>query len=269
MIKQTTARDMLAALLLTTGMATFPLAAHADAAPPSTPAADPAPALGSGDIIVTARKRQESILNVPVVEIALPASTLERMQVQDLQGITKLVPGLSLGSSVLSVGTQVSIRGVGNSTIDAGVDQSVSLNLDGLQLSQGLAYGSGTFDLGTVEVLKGPQTLFYGKSSPGGVISLRTADPTDKFEVILRGAHEFEANEWRGEAIVSGPVTDTLGLRLSTMYDHQDGFYRNVATSLAATGATGPANSHAGDTTSYIIRGTAVFKPAAQTSKRA
>jgi iron complex outermembrane receptor protein len=259
-------RSAITALFLTTGLAGLPSGARADdaaaAGAASAPSAEPVATLDPNDIIVTARKRNESILNVPVIETAITAATLERLQTQDLQGITKLVPGLSLGSSVLAVGTQVSIRGVGNSTLDAGVDQSVSLNLDGLQLSQGLAYSSGLFDVGTVEVLKGPQTLFYGKSSPGGVISLRTADPTDKFEVTLRGGREFEAREWRGEATISGPVTDTLGLRVAAMYDHTGGFYRNIATPLAPTGAAGPAHHRAGDSTSYIIRGTAVFKPA-------
>src|SRR2546430_8717056 len=60
----------------------------------------------------------------------------------------------------------------------------------------------GMFDVGQVEVLKGPQALFYGKSSPGGVISLRTADPTDKFEVIARAGYDAEARERRGELIL-------------------------------------------------------------------
>ena len=148
-----------------------------------------------GEIIVTARKRQESILNVPVVETALPQATLQRFQTQDLKDIATLVPGLTLGDSILSIGTQISIRGVGTTTFNPGIDQSVSLNIDGLQLSQGLAYSSALFDMGQVEVLKGPQSLFYGKSSPGGVISIRTADPSDRFELIARAGYEFEAQE--------------------------------------------------------------------------
>ena len=93
-------------------------------------AGDQAPA--AGDIIVTARKRQESMLNVPVVETAIPAMQLERLQTPDLKDITKLAPGLLIGTSVLSIGQQVSIRGVGTSSFDPGIDQSVSLNIDGL-----------------------------------------------------------------------------------------------------------------------------------------
>ena len=220
------------------------------------------------EIIVPARKRQESILHVPVIETALPARQLERFQTQDLQDLATKVPGLALGPAVLSIGTQVSLRGVGTNTLDAGVDQSVSLNLDGLQLSNGLAYSSGMFDVGQVEVLKGPQALFYGKNSPGGVIALRTADPTDRFEVIARAGHEFLANEHRGEVIVSGPVTDTLGLRLAAMYDNSDGFFTNAAIPAPGTGALAPRHSTNPPDRNYIVRGTAVWKPSSQFDAR-
>ena len=166
------------------------------------------------EIIVTARKREESILDVPVVEIAVPAQQLERIQTVDLHDVATLVPGPILGDSAQSVGTQVSIRGVGTSTLDTGIDQSVALNLDGLQLTQGLAYESAIFDVSQVEVLKGPQALFYGKNSPGGVISVRSADPTDKVEVIARYGHEFVADENRAELVLSGPVNDQLKLQI-------------------------------------------------------
>jgi iron complex outermembrane receptor protein len=212
------------------------------------------------EVIVTARKRQESILNVPVVETALPQQKLQRFQTQDLKDIAKLVPGLALGSSLLSIGTQVSIRGVGTSTFNPGIDQSVALNIDGLQLSQGLAYSSGVFDMGQVEVLKGPQSLFYGKSSPGGVISIRSADPTDKFEVIGRVGYEFEAQEKQAQIIVSGPVTDSLKLRLATQWDSQEGFYENVAVGVPAFGGRTPTNKSTPDK-GYMIRGTALWNP--------
>jgi iron complex outermembrane receptor protein len=147
-----------------------------------------APAAGSSEleeITVTARKRTESILNVPVDVQALPASQLQTFQVTELTDLPTLVPGLNFGTSLLSIGTLVSIRGIGTASQDPGVDQSVALNIDGLALGNGLAMNMGLFDIGSVEVLKGPQALFFGKESPGGVISLNTADPTDQFEMTV------------------------------------------------------------------------------------
>src|SRR5439155_15098751 len=124
------------------------------------------------EIIVTARKRQESILKVPVVMTAVTQQQLEAYSTHDLFTVANRVPGLLVGTSLAGNGLQVSMRGIGTTANNATVDNSISLNVDGLQLSQGLAYTLGMFDLGQVEVLKGPQALFYGKNSPAGVISL-------------------------------------------------------------------------------------------------
>lgn len=213
-----------------------------------------------GEILVTARKRQESLLKVPVVVAAVTGERLESFQVTQVTDLPRLVPGLILGGNLLSIGPQVTIRGVGTSSADPGVDQSVSLNIDGLSLGQGLAFGSGMFDVAQVEVLKGPQSLFYGKSSPGGVISLRTADPTDDFELIARGSYEFVAREGRGELIVSGPVADTLKLRFAGAYSESQGHFRNLAEPVPGTGAAAPLG-RAGKSRNLVLRGTGLWEP--------
>jgi iron complex outermembrane receptor protein len=218
-------------------------------------------ASSNADIIVTARKRAESIMNVPVVATALSQQEIDALQTDDLRALSSQVPGLTLGGSLLSVGVQASIRGVGTSSLDPGVDSSVALNIDGLPLSQGLAFASGMFDVAQIEVLKGPQSLFFGKSAPAGVISLRTADPTDRFELMLRGGYEFEANEARVEGIVSGPVSDTLGLRVAATYGELDGFYHNNATPVPELGALPPASNRQQDGHDFKIRATALWNP--------
>ena len=153
----------------------------------------------------------------------------------------------------------VSIRGVGTTAVNATVDQSISLNVDGLQLSQGLAYQAGMFDVGQVEVLKGPQALFWGKNSPGGVISLRSADPTDRTEVEFRGGYEFEAKEALGEMIVSGAVTPALKLRLAAHYSDSDGYFKNRDTAPEGYGLQTPPTDDYNSTETWIIRGTALL----------
>ena len=220
-----------------------------------------------GEIMVTARKREESILNVPVVETAIPQVQIERIQTVEMTDLPNLVPGLLLGHNVLAEGTALSIRGIGTTSQDPGVDQSVTLNIDGLSLSNGLAAQSGLFDLQQIEVLKGPQSLFYGKSSTGGVISLRTADPTNELELQARTSYEFEAKTPREEAIISGPVTDTLKLRLATMYSTTQGYFYNVAVPVLNTGAL-PPDPRAPGGRDYVVRGTALWEPSSQFSAR-
>ncbi|HEX7881981.1 MAG TPA: TonB-dependent receptor, partial [Afipia sp.] len=225
---------------------------------PEEPATQSAPS-DPGDIVVTARKRDESILKVPVVMTALTDQQLQAYATHDLYTVASRVPGLLIGTSLAANGIQVSIRGVGTVTNNATVDNSISLNVDGLQLSQGLAYGIGMFDVGQVEVLKGPQALFFGKNSPAGVISLRSADPTDRFELIARGGYEFEADEKVGELIVSGPVSDGLKLRLATRYSDQEGFFRNDAQVIPGLGSINPTERRVTPTQDLILRGTALF----------
>lgn len=223
-----------------------------------TPPADAA-SVDSGEIIVTARKRAESLMSVPVVATAVSGEMLQQMQTNDLKSLATVVPGLAMGTSILSVGQLVSLRGVGTSALDPGVDASVTLNIDGLALSQGLAYASGMFDVGQVEVLKGPQNLFYGKSSPGGVISLRTADPTGQREIIGRAGYEIEARHRVFEGIVSGPLSDTLKLRLAGQYGGSDGYFKNDAVAVIGSGAAGPSSKRMGESEYYKLRATLLF----------
>lgn len=213
------------------------------------------------DIIVTARKRSESLLKVPVVATAITQEALEKYSTHDLYTVAHRVPGLLIGTSLAANGLQVSMRGIGTTANNATVDNSISLNIDGLQLTQGLAYSLGMFDVAQVEVLKGPQALFYGKNSPAGVISLRSADPTDAFELIARGGYEFEANEKVGELIVSGPIAESLKLRLGAKYSDQEGFFRNDAVVIPGLGSRDPIDRRVTPTKDLILRGTALFTP--------
>lgn len=219
------------------------------------------------EIIVTARKRQESILKVPVTTTVLSSAVIERANITGLFDVSKKTVGLNLGVASVESGALVAIRGFGNTAIDPGVDQSVSLNLDGLQLTQGMSYSVGTFDMQQIEVLKGPQALFFGKASPAGVISIRTNDPSERFELIGRAAYEAEAREIRNELIVSGPITDTLGVRVAALYDHFGGFFKNKATPNLATGAL-PLSKRLGKSDSFAIRGTLLYKPDSNFSAR-
>jgi iron complex outermembrane receptor protein len=214
------------------------------------------------DIIVTARRRQESILKVPVVEAVHSAEQIENAQIKDLNNLASRVPGLSMGVGPVSIGPQISLRGIGTNALDQGIDQSISLNIDGLSLTQGLAYSAGLFDLQQAEVLKGPQALFFGKNSPGGVVALRSNDPGYEVEVKASLAYEAEAQEKRGELILSTPVTDTLGIRLAGMGSFQEGFFRNRAQNLTALayGAAAPDRKWP-ETRNFIVRGTILYKP--------
>ncbi|GIX30203.1 MAG: TonB-dependent receptor [Porticoccaceae bacterium] len=230
------------------------------------------PALGQQqieEILVTARKREESIMKVPVVANVLGEAQLLRYETGDLYQITERIPSLNFSTGTLSFGAQISLRGVGTGSLVTTIDQSVSLNIDGMQMTQGLAYAAGTFDMARVEVLKGPQALFFGKASPGGVIAITTADPGEERELIVRQGYEFEAEEKRTELILSGPVSDTLGVRLAGRFSEAEGFMDNrarpvggdTAESLAARYGTQIPDGEFPHREEWLWRATALWQP--------
>lgn len=214
------------------------------------------------EIVVSARKREESIMNVPVVTTAIGHEELERFKVDDIRRVAEQVPGLIVGeTSSAALGTQISLRGVGTSTLNGTIDQSISLNVDSQQFTHGLAFTAGMFDLGQITVLKGPQALFFGKGSPGGVIAIRSADPGPDFELIARAGYEFEARTKQADLIVSGPVTDTLGLRFAGRFNDSEGYFRNVAVPIPGTGALEPSKRRLPNFREWLFRGTAMWEP--------
>ena len=213
------------------------------------------------EIVVTARKREETVEKAPVIETVVTQKTLSEYAIHDLKTLTAEVPSLVIGSNIEDFGQQVSIRGIGNTTLNATVDQSVSLNIDGMQINQGLAYSAGLFDVAQIEVLEGPQALFYGKSTTGGVISLRSADPTETREVIAQGGYEFESAEKKGVLILSGPVSESLKLRLATSYSSDNGDFTNVAVGIPELGGVTPHFRDFWPQEEYIVRGTALWTP--------
>jgi iron complex outermembrane receptor protein len=220
------------------------------------------------EVVVMARKREESLLDVPVVTSVITQAALEQSKIDDLFTVATRIPGLLLGTAPASPGLQVSLRGIGTTALNATMDQSVSLNIDGMGLNQGNAYGVGMFDVAQVEVLKGPQALFFGKNNTAGVISLRSADPTDKFELIARAGYEDEAEEKEIDFILSGPVTDTLKLRLAARYSEQEGYFRNEAQGLPQLGGLTPAFKNYAPVEESTIRGTVLWEPTDSFSAR-
>jgi len=247
---------------LPAGLLTGSLIAAAWVTPAFAQGAEERASVDHSEIIVSARKQQESILKVPVVVTAVQGEKLDALGATEIMDLPKLVPGLTLSRGVLSNGLFVSLRGVGTSSLDSGIDQSISLNIDGLTFTQGLAFASGMFDLAQIEVLKGPQALFYGKASPGGVISMRTADPADELEVMLRAGYEFEAKEKRGEVVLSGPLSDTLGARVAGNYSAAAGYFKNVSNPPAAYGSLPPTYRRQSRARNYHVRGTLLWSPA-------
>lgn len=184
---------------------------------------------GLDEIIVTARRRAESLQDVPVAVAAISASELEDNLASDLLKIAELAPQVMIGRQTVGTGAIIGIRGISSTSSDPGLDQSVAVAIDNVVLSRGRIVTAGMFDLAQVEVLEGPQALFFGKNSPAGVISLTSRDPGDAFEGYMRGGYEFNAEEIYLEGAVSVPIGQDLGARVAFRGSWMDGWMTNVA----------------------------------------
>ncbi|MYF70413.1 MAG: TonB-dependent receptor [Proteobacteria bacterium] len=220
------------------------------------------------EITVTARKREESFLDVPVVSSTFDETQLDTFQTTSFYNLATRVPGLVIGDNVGSVGGNATIRGVGNQSFNPSTDGAVSINVDGMQFSHGGVLRTAFFDVERIEVLKGPQSLFFGKNSPGGIIALRTADPGEETELMGRLGYEFEAKEILAQAIASGALSDTLKARIALSFSDEDGYFKNPAQPAPGLGGAQPKYDNFPNAEKWFGRLTLLFEPSERVSAR-
>ena len=203
------------------------LAKDPSAAAPTAAAAKPTG--GLEEIVVTARKRTERLQDVPASITAYTAQDLQKNDLSSIERVAAKTPELVVARASTGSGAQLSLRGVGSNFTSVGIEQSVAVIIDGSYYGQGRVINEGLFDLAGIEVLKGPQALFFGKNATAGVISVTTADPGPSFESYLRTGYGLEARELYGEGMVSVPISETLGVRLSVRgTDMFGGYFKNL-----------------------------------------
>ena len=180
------------------------------------------------EVLVTARHREETLQDVPVAVSAFGQSELERAAVVSLTDVGRLVPNMQIHSGGPGSSSSLKLRGIGTSTISASFDPAVALNIDGVVLSSHRLIVAGQMDMRQIEVLKGPQSLYFGKSATAGVVSIHSNDPGDEFELMLRGEHETEHDGTRVEAVISGPLSESFGARLAIASGDVDELRENL-----------------------------------------
>lgn len=201
------------------GIAAMPSAAFAQDSADSADADDDIPV-----IVVQARRQNETLQEVPVTVTAIGGDTLQRYNIDNVADFTSRVPTLNVQVGGSGSGGQLSLRGVGSSNISAAFDSAVAFEYDGIIASTSRLVQAGFFDVEQVDVLRGPQSLFFGKSATAGVLSLRSANPTSTWQVGVRGSYEFEEKGYLVSGYISGPITDTLGIRIAGQFNDIEEF---------------------------------------------
>jgi outer membrane receptor protein involved in Fe transport len=186
------------------------------------------------EIVVTAAYREQGLQDVPVSVSAVTGDMITETGIQKAEDIQFLVPNFSLTESGIS--TNTFIRGIG-SGINQGFEQSVGTYVDGVHRGRGQQFRAPFLDIARVEVLRGPQSILFGKNSVAGALNITTARPTDEFEGSVLASWEFENNESIVEAMVSGPMSDRLRYRVAARARDLDGHMRNETLSRDEEGS--------------------------------
>lgn len=214
------------------------------------------------EIVVTAQKREQALIDVPQSVSVVSGATLERQQAVTFQDFAKLIPGLQLEQSNPGEARLV-LRGINTggvaSTVSTYIDETPFGSSSGQANGAILAGEFDTFDVSRVEVLRGPQGTLYGASSLGGVVKFITNLPrTDAFEGRVRGTVEtIDGGDlsYMGQAMVNIPVSDKAAIRAS-------GFYRSYGGYIDSVGTGGSdVAKNINDSKSYGGRISALFTP--------
>ena len=222
--------NMIALLLGASSLAMIGGPAHAQDAPAQAEAAsseaDQAP-----EILVTARRRSESIQTTPVAVTAISPSQLEgaaAVNIGDLQGAAPnvLITVQSTGAATANI----SIRGIAFADVEKSFDPAVGVNVDGVYIGTSTGQLLDFFDIDSIEILRGPQGTLFGRNTIAGVINIRRTRPTGEF------GGKFEAsygkyNQFGARAVLNVPVIqDVLAAKFFEFHSDGSGFHRELGT---------------------------------------
>jgi outer membrane receptor protein involved in Fe transport len=185
--------------------------------------ADETPTLD--EVVVTAQKRVQKLEDVPISLTALNGAKLEEAGITSISGIADYTPSFNMTQT--GIGTNISIRGI-SSGVNQGFEQSAAMFVDGVHYGRAQLARAPFLDIERIEILRGPQSILFGKNSTAGAISIINAKPGDEFEGNLTLSYEPEFEGKEGRLVLSGPISDTVGGRLAILSRSNDGFIENT-----------------------------------------
>ena len=204
----------------------------------------------TGDIVVTATRRNEALSDIPLAVSAVTAETLANTGASDIRQLQQVSPSLLVTSTQSEAGASTArIRGIGTVGDNPGLESSVGVFIDGVYRSR---TGVGLTELGQierVEVLRGPQGTLFGRNTSAGLISIITAKP--RFTPELMGEVTLGNYDLRRfELSATGPLTSTLAARLDGVLMKRDGFVTDLISGRDVN-----------DRDRYLLRGQMLFQP--------
>ncbi|VAW02266.1 TonB-dependent receptor [hydrothermal vent metagenome] len=181
---------------------------------------------GLEEVVVTSRKTEENILDVPLAITVFNAATIESAGIDNMSDVASLTPGLNFYNPIgESLATPI-IRGVAQTDIFG--ENNTAVFVDGVYVSSRSGINMSQLDIARIEVIKGPQSAMYGRNAFSGAINIVTAEPGDEVSGKIVGTVGNEG-KFAAQASISGPIVeDKMSGRLSLSYDTWNGSYDNA-----------------------------------------
>ncbi|KHK93177.1 TonB-dependent receptor [Novosphingobium malaysiense] len=188
---------------------------------------DPATDSENAPIIVTAQRREEKQIDVPITITAIGQDQLKTANIRNLADISKVTPGLRFDNA--SAFFQPTIRGVGTPVTTSGGGSNVGIYIDGFYSPNPLAADFQLMNVQSIQVLKGPQGTLFGRNTTGGAILVQTADPSTVTAVETKvTVSRFNQVKAQGYATVG--LTDDIAVDVEGQYSRGDGWKTNIVT---------------------------------------
>ena len=223
------------------------------------------------DIVITARKREERIADVPIAISAFGGEDLVKRGVASVSDLAGISPGVSIREDVAGrASPSIVIRGVGFDDFRPNGSPAAAVHIDEAYLGSNALIGGALFDIERLEVLKGPQGTLYGRNTTAGAVNIITRKPGDAWHANANVEYG-RFNRLRIDAGAGGPLSDAVGIRIAGTYQSGGGFLTNLGTAGFA-GATPVAGvipplplvgvqKNVGDADYGALRGTLVLRP--------
>ena len=220
------------------------------------------------EILVTARKRSENLMDVPDSITALSSSTIERANITEARDIVNRVPNVSIVESLSPTSTYLIVRGIATTR---NTEPAVAVVVDGVQVGSASEISQSFYDVEQIEMLKGPQGALYGRNAIGGALIITSKKPTSDFTGKLSAG--IGDNGWyEVGGYVSGPISDNLFFRVAGSHKSFDGTIVNEYLEHVLANATEHISNELPDSPymDFVInndfRAQLLWEPSAQTS---
>lgn len=183
---------------------------------------------GLEEILVTARRKEEKLQDVPTSITALSAKDLADLKIDSIVNVGQTIPNLYIQQQGGSIAPQLQLRGISNGSLNVQVDAGIGFYVDGVYFGR---LGASTFDiadLAQIEVMRGPQGTLFGRNSTGGAINLITQAPTGQFGFHAEAGFG-KYNDRRQKVSLDLPEWAGLSARITLGHHQNDGYVRNSA----------------------------------------